>query len=77
MVAWNYSESRQSREGSCSWIDFFAVSFVVDIEQHSDAFLLNGADYCTKLQLIVHSNDVNSLKTICFEKSYKLKYYKK
>ena len=38
-------------------MDFFAVSFVVDIESHRDAQLLftyfNGADYYTKLQHIV------------------------
>ena len=33
----NYSGSILSCEGGCCWMDFFAVSFVVDMGHHSDA----------------------------------------
>ena len=69
-----------------SWIDFFAVSFVVDIESRRDARLLfayhNGTHFyqtegCCLLYL--NSNYVNSLKSFFVKKSYIYKYnrYKK
>ena len=58
---------------------FFVVGLVDDVESHRDAQLLsaclNGTDSSTNSSLLyLHSNNMNTFKSLFLKKSYSYKY---